>query len=430
MTLYSFHSIKLLIGLLLISLSACGSIYRSPSIIPGETAGLQVAIVSITVDTVVDANRVPYQPKPLPSDMLAFGSAHQSAPSLSSLVTPGFGTQPVREILPPEPAPDMGYSLGVGDVLRLTRSGLIVGALAAEASQTTLLTIQDDGSVTLAELGRIKVAGFDITTAEHALITEMVKAGLSPSISLDIADYRAHSVTVDGAVRSPVVLPVTMVPLYLDAALAQAGGADNGDAGAAWIFIYRGGHRYVLRATSDPAHNPRLLSGDRVEVVREGAQEAAVAQAELSQRAAQVTLAGAEADRERFQLAQSLGAVPQDHVYLAGEVGQQRRLALPYARVATLADALFADGAGLPTETADISQIYVLRSGSGTTGNEAITAWHLDIRNAARLTLATQFELRPNDVIFVAEQPVTRWGRVVNQISPSLITTPYPDIAH
>ncbi|MEE3317405.1 MAG: hypothetical protein VX202_06545, partial [Pseudomonadota bacterium] len=26
-----------------------------------------------------------------------------------------------------------------------------------------------------------------------------------------------------------------------------------------------------------------------------------------------------------------------------------------------------------------------------------------------------------NDVIFVAEQPVTRWGRVIDQITPSLI---------
>jgi polysaccharide export outer membrane protein len=38
-------------------------------------------------------------------------------------------------------------------------------------------------------------------------------------------------------------------------------------------------------------------------------------------------------------------------------------------------------------------------------------------------TLATRFEMRPNDVIFVAEQPVTRWGRVIQQITPSLITT-------
>ena len=43
---------------------------------------------------------------------------------------------------------------------------------------------------------------------------------------------------------------------------------------------------------------------------------------------------------------------------------------------------------------------------------------------ATALLMATRFELRPDDVIFVAEQPVTRWNRVIDQISPSLIAVP------
>ena len=53
----------------------------------------------------------------------------------------------------------------------------------------------------------------------------------------------------------------------------------------------------------------------------------------------------------------------------------------------------------------------------------ALTAWQLDGRNAANFLLATRFQLRPNDVIFVAEQPVTKWNRVITQITPSLINT-------
>jgi polysaccharide export outer membrane protein len=47
----------------------------------------------------------------------------------------------------------------------------------------------------------------------------------------------------------------------------------------------------------------------------------------------------------------------------------------------------------------------------------------LNTKNAAALTLATRFELRPNDIIFIAEQPITKWNRVINQITPSLITS-------
>ncbi|WP_283180206.1 hypothetical protein [Gemmobacter sp. 24YEA27] len=54
----------------------------------------------------------------------------------------------------------------------------------------------------------------------------------------------------------------------------------------------------------------------------------------------------------------------------------------------------------------------------------ALTAWHLDAGAAAGLMLATRFEMRPNDVVYIAQQPVTKWDRVVSQITPSLITVP------
>ena len=90
---------------------------------------------------------------------------------------------------------------------------------------------------------------------------------------------------------------------------------------------------------------------------------------------------------------------------------------MPFGRQMTLADGLYADD-GFLAETGNPSEIYVLR-GDGF----GVTAWQLDSRNVANLILATQFNLRPNDIIFVAEQPVTRWNRVVQQLVPSLITS-------
>ena len=79
---------------------------------------------------------------------------------------------------------------------------------------------------------------------------------------------------------------------------------------------------------------------------------------------------------------------------------------------------------GIAKETGDASQVYVLRAAQDVREFGAVTAWHLDVRNAAHLPLAARFELRPGDVVFVAENPVTRWGRTIDQITPSLITTP------
>nr|WP_272209963.1 DNA polymerase III subunit psi [Marinicella sp. W31]MDC2875810.1 DNA polymerase III subunit psi [Marinicella sp. W31] len=49
-----------------------------------------------------------------------------------------------------------------------------------------------------------------------------------------------------------------------------------------------------------------------------------------------------------------------------------------------------------------------------------ITAWSLDAQNTANLLLATELQLRPNDIVFVASQPVTNWNRLISQVLPSI----------
>ena len=88
----------------------------------------------------------------------------------------------------------------------------------------------------------------------------------------------------------------------------------------------------------------------------------------------------------------------------------------------SLADVLFSDdGGGMSIRTADYGQIYVLRTSPDPARRGALTAYHLDAENAANLAVATMFEIRPNDIVFVAEQPVTSWNRVLSQMLPTLI---------
>jgi polysaccharide export outer membrane protein len=88
-----------------------------------------------------------------------------------------------------------------------------------------------------------------------------------------------------------------------------------------------------------------------------------------------------------------------------------------------LADIVYGGG-GIPTETGNPSNIYVLRPSNDPAEFGAVTAWHLDARNAVNISLATRMEMRPNDIVFVEEQPITKWNRVVRQLVPSLLTTP------
>ena len=129
-----------------------------------------------------------------------------------------------------------------------------------------------------------------------------------------------------------------------------------------------------------------------------------------------------EERRANFRAREELGAEARDYVYLAGEVDEQNRIPLPYEQQASLADVLYGNG-GFPTMTGNAKNIYVLRPSEDPAEFNAVTAWHLKARNTVNMTLATKFEMRPGDIVFVEEQPITKWNRAVQQFVPSLLTT-------
>ena len=90
----------------------------------------------------------------------------------------------------------------------------------------------------------------------------------------------------------------------------------------------------------------------------------------------------------------------------------------------SVADVLFhEDGGGINIQFGDFGEIYVLRAESDPQRNGGLTAFHLDAGNAVNLAVATRLEIRPNDVVFVAEQPITSWNRALSQILPQLFLT-------
>ena len=434
-------------------LSSCGVAYNSPAVRGGVADGTQVRVMALTAESVLLANRSAYRPQTLPaifSTTAGGGSGLRGAGALPAPVLDDPqrpGTLELR--LPPsvDPGP---YRIGVGDVVLLAvpRGGDTVkelsGLLAAQNARQGY-TVQDDGSINIPDVGRVRIAGMTIDEAEASLFNELVASQIDPTFSLEIAEFNSRKVSIGGAVSNPVVMPITLTPLLLDEALARAGGITVEDQDFASVRIYRDGTLYqvpLTRLFSDPAlRNIRLVAGDSIFV--DTAFELSAAQAYFEQQitlaqvrqqsrvaalnelTAEVSLRRANLNeaRDNFRTRTELGAVDRDYAYITGEVGQQSRYALPYEQRASLADALFDGGEGIPVKTGDVSQIYVLRASTDPREFGAVTAWHLNATNAANFTLATRFELRPDDIIFVAEQPVTRWNRVIQQITPSLLNT-------
>lgn len=432
--------------------AGCGVVYKSPSVRTMTNNGTKVRVVEMNMETVAVANRASYQPRALPAvfrQNAGAGNGMQvNAGSLPEGVLPPDDVLPLETRLPPEVDPGP-YRIGVGDVVLLATPQVgstveqLSGLLAAQNARQGY-TVQDDGAIAIPNIGRVKVANMTLEEAEAELFQRLVENQIDPSFSLEISEFNSRRVSIGGAVATPTVVPVTLTPLYLDEALAAAGGITATDQDYASVRIYRDGTLYqipLLELYSNRGlERIRLLDGDSLFIDTSYdlelaqayfQQQISLANFRQSSRAQALAQLNSEIDirrgllneqRDNFASQTEYDAVERDYVYLTGEVGQQSRYTLPYDRQASLADALYQND-GLPTRTANVSQVYVLRGSLDPREFASVTAWNLNLSNATNLILATRFELRPNDIIFVAEQPVTRWNRVINQITPSLINS-------
>ena len=440
-----------------LALTGCSTIYRSSDVVAGAGGDTKVRVTPMTAETVIQANRFPYAPKTLPAVFsISAGNGRGVSPRGVGLLPDAPSTQTAArdqklELIPPVPVDPDAYTIGVGDVVVLSTPATqntveeLSGLLAAQNSRNGY-TVQDDGSINIPDVGRVRLSDLTVDEAEALLFQRLVENQIDPTFSLEVAEFNSRRISVGGAVGQPGVQPITLTPLYLDEALAAAGSVSVSDIDVSSVRIYREGRIYQI-PLSDLYAKPKLqrtqlIDGDSVFVDTDYKLERAERYFEQQIRLTQTTLTGrkqaldeltAEIElrrsdyqehRENFDRKVELGAVDQDYVYLVGEVDKQARFPLPFEQQATLADALYDVASGISKTTGDVSEIYVLRASTDPREFGAVTAWHLDAQNAANLTLATRFELRPDDIIFVAENPVTKWGRTIDQITPSLITTP------
>ena len=431
----------------LAALSGCGSAYVS-SEIAGAAGSDDLQVVVLSPAAVAQANRSPYQPQTLPAAFSRIAGGGGTGVGAGRLPDPVFDPQSRPGALETRvpPSPNVGaYRIGVGDVLLLatprgeSTAEELAGLVAAQ-NQRQGYTVQDDGDIAIPDVGRIMVGGMTLAQAEDAIFDRLIEARIDPSFSLEVAEFNSQRVSIGGAVNSPGVVPVGMTPLFLDEVLASAGGLALSADDFAVVRIYRDGTLYQIpvgELYSDRGlQRTRLVDGDSIFVDTaydfEQAQayfEEVIARAEFTRASradairqleteVSIRRLALEESRQNFRDRVEFGAEGGEFVYVAGEVGTPGRFELPFESRAVMADALF-DAGGWAESTGDPGQIYLLRAQGDAYG--AVTAYRLDGSNALNLVLATQMELRPGDVIFVAEQPITRWNRVLTQLTPQLL---------
>lgn len=369
------------VGLVVLLLPGCGVVNNTAQVRQDETAQIPFVEVEMTQATVAQANLSQYVPKQLP-DIFYYGSAGSA--TLTSPLPPQTEQQP--------------YRLGPGDVIAVNGKSLQSTTLEPDFRPSeTQYQLRDDGTLEIPGIGKLRLGGLTLPEADDELASLLVRERIDPNYRIEVSVYNARAVTIDGAVGAPGVVPITQTPLTIDRALAVRGGLRVEDRSAATVILYRTGQRYSLRG-SDVATMAKVVLRDGDSLVVDPGRSLSI-------------------ERDLYAARSQENVEPRDLVFIAGEVGAPRASELPVGRQAYLSEVLL-DAGGVPLISGDLSEVYVIR----TYGHDyRATVYHLDASNVVNLALATRFELRPFDIVFVSEQPVTRWARVLSQLNPSEI---------
>jgi polysaccharide export outer membrane protein len=205
-----------------------------------------------------------------------------------------------------------------------------------------------------------------------------------PQIDVKVVGFRSQKAYVTGEVNKPGVYPVTETPLTLIDALNQAGGLNER---ADWkiVTFTRGSETEVIRlddfySKGDISQNRLLQHGDIVHVTRND----------------------------------------QRNVYVLGDVKRAGTVEVNRYGL-NLAEALSEVG-GIDERSADANGIFVLRKRDLEKDGVIADVYQLHAKNVAALVLAEQFELDPQDIVYVTSAPLARWNKVISLLLPALTT--------
>lgn len=238
--------------------------------------------------------------------------------------------------------------------------------------------VRSDGSIFYPYVGLLKVAGKSTEQIRVKLTKKLSRYIKKPQLDVRVVTFNSQKVHVAGAVAKPGVVPLTDVPLTLADVINLSGGV-NEKADLQEVILTRNGSNQSfnlqnLYYKADLSQNVLLKNKDIIYVPVNTARK----------------------------------------VYVMGEVSKQTSLSMQDGKL-NLAEVMAT--AGIDQNAADPERIYVLRQREGKP-----LAYHLDASEPGALILATSFQLKPLDVVFVSTSNLTLWNRVLSQLLPTAQT--------
>jgi polysaccharide biosynthesis/export protein len=299
--------------------------------------------------------------------------------------------------------------VGVGDVLNISifeaaPGGLFTPGQAAGARPGNFVdlpaqAVDQKGSIYVPYAGEIPAAARTIPDIQQAIVARLRNRAIEPQVVVSLNQQHSSVVSVLGDVNTPGVLALNSVGERLLALIARAGGPKF-EAIESYVTLQRDGKRVKVllsRVVHDPRENIFIRPNDVIFLTRESPTFTA------------------------------LGALNQNVFGFNSEI--------PFdVETLTLAQAMGKAG-GLNDNQSDPSELYVYRYeqrhyleklGVDTTrftSDMIPTIYHLNLRDPSGMLLASAFQMKIKDVMYVANAKVVDYYKLLLLINNTATAT-------
>ena len=236
--------------------------------------------------------------------------------------------------------------------------------------------VDHEGNVVFENLGKVTAAGLTLSTFRNNIKNLIQPVPDSQNaFQIQVTDFASQKALLSAQGKTGILIPITDRPTKLSEVLTQSGLSIDSNQ-ITQISLQRNGTTYVFNLGDlFKTNGPELYI------------------------------------QPEDRISSNILPYKENKVFVLGGVTPQIFKIDPVNRE-TLADVLFASGGVLSTSSAKRSEVYLLR------GSKPVVAYHLDAQSPTRLIVADAMELRPNDILYVAEQPIVSFNRALATILP------------
>lgn len=274
------------------------------------------------------------------------------------------------------------YRLTNGDVLSIQlwnypEISLTTNPGNSFSAQAIGYSIDSMGYIQFPLIGRYKAEGKTVSQVNSELRQLLAKYLKTPDVTVRVISYEGKPYSVQGYVSKGGVFYLRDQPVSVYTALGLAGGVTT-QGNSSFVQLIRNGKTYdldtvALEKAGYSLHKLLLQPDDTIYV----------------------------------------NARESKKIYVMGEASKNQALPLRDQGM-TLSDVL-GESLGINPGSASASRIYVLRTNPEDHTSEL---FHISLLSLGDFSLANQFQMKSNDIVYVDSTGLVKWQRVVNQIVP------------